>query len=567
MKPCSNKLCRSVVLVPVFCLGLICAGEKTESPPLYELDTPALAAKAEEGNAEAQYWLGSRYYSGRDGVAQDYTQAVSWLKKSVEKGNASAQGLLGFMYVAGSGISADPETGLELVQAAAAQTNRTAMYDLGTFYELGRGGLQPDRFEAMDWYIKAAAQGHSAAKKSLKGLREDADAFRMGTLSNEWWEISLEELTERAETGDADWQRRLGVRYKGYGGTPIDFEKARYWLEQSAAQTNLSAHYSLALLQNAVTNGSPEKAFSHCLAAAEGGYKKAQNLLGRYYRDGIGTSPDRKKALCWYEKAEKAGQSSASRNIYYLMQGQAADFASASATVLMDDYICPDVTFTVRDFNNQEASVSFVEYDVQQKSVKIKPSMDGVDTLPLSAFNRDGRAVIEGVAACDAFKKMSVRVRRKKMSKEDCEKTGVVCGKRGSSDYKYAGYYYDLSFRNRGLSSLEGLNVQYHFYYERESVVGGMFHEGPLMSEIQTRKGSLKVHKLAGLDECMMTTSSFVLESYDTDGNVYYSDGTPIMVDEKPEGLWVRVSLPAPGGVTVYRDFFEKSSLQSKVEW
>ena len=47
-----------------------------------------LLAKAEKGDAEAQYQLGCCYYEG-DGVEQNYEQAVYWWTKSAEQGNIS----------------------------------------------------------------------------------------------------------------------------------------------------------------------------------------------------------------------------------------------------------------------------------------------------------------------------------------------------------------------------------------------------------------------------------------------------------------------------------------------
>jgi hypothetical protein len=41
------------------------------------------------------------------GVAQDYAQAVTWLRKAADQGDAAAQRALGFMYENGVGVSQD----------------------------------------------------------------------------------------------------------------------------------------------------------------------------------------------------------------------------------------------------------------------------------------------------------------------------------------------------------------------------------------------------------------------------------------------------------------------------
>jgi len=50
--------------------------------------------QAKLGVAAAQARLGFRYASGC-GVAQNYTEALSWFRKAAEQGNADAEDLLG----------------------------------------------------------------------------------------------------------------------------------------------------------------------------------------------------------------------------------------------------------------------------------------------------------------------------------------------------------------------------------------------------------------------------------------------------------------------------------------
>ncbi len=61
---------------------------------------------AEQGNANAQYFLGVMYAKGR-GVPQDYAEAVKWSRKAAEQGVANAQFSLGVMYANGQGVPQD----------------------------------------------------------------------------------------------------------------------------------------------------------------------------------------------------------------------------------------------------------------------------------------------------------------------------------------------------------------------------------------------------------------------------------------------------------------------------
>ena len=46
----------------------------------------------------------------------------------------------------------------------------TAQFEMGSFYEFGLGSLSPDPATAIEWYRKAATQGHTLAKEGLEDL-------------------------------------------------------------------------------------------------------------------------------------------------------------------------------------------------------------------------------------------------------------------------------------------------------------------------------------------------------------------------------------------------------------
>lgn len=65
-----------------------------------------IRARAQAGEADAQYSLGLRYDNGQ-GVAQDFTEAVRWYRLAAEQGNPAAQYNLGAMYSNGQGVPRD----------------------------------------------------------------------------------------------------------------------------------------------------------------------------------------------------------------------------------------------------------------------------------------------------------------------------------------------------------------------------------------------------------------------------------------------------------------------------
>ena len=65
-----------------------------------------LRARADAGEASAQFNLGCMYANGR-GVPQDYVEAIAWCRRAAEHGHADAQFELGWMYANGQGVPQD----------------------------------------------------------------------------------------------------------------------------------------------------------------------------------------------------------------------------------------------------------------------------------------------------------------------------------------------------------------------------------------------------------------------------------------------------------------------------
>ncbi len=73
---------------------------------------------------------GDDYYYGRNGVPQDYAQAVRYYRLAADQGSAKAQCNLGFCYANGQGVPQNREEAIRLYRLSAAQGNETAKYNL-----------------------------------------------------------------------------------------------------------------------------------------------------------------------------------------------------------------------------------------------------------------------------------------------------------------------------------------------------------------------------------------------------------------------------------------------------
>ena len=154
-------------------------------------DMSALQAKAEKGDAQAQFDLGLRYAMGR-GTGIDYKQATDWFRKAADQGLATAQFNLGVSYDLGRGVKQDYAEAMTWYKKAADQGFQQAENNIGDLYEHGQG-VKQDYAEAARWYKKSIDGGGRVAQSSLgmlyfagSGVKQDyAEAFFWLTLGTQ----------------------------------------------------------------------------------------------------------------------------------------------------------------------------------------------------------------------------------------------------------------------------------------------------------------------------------------------------------------------------------------------
>ena len=151
----------------------------TTNEVIFDGNTPLdfLVQEAENGNPEAQDFLGKRYYGERyyrnrsKEASRNYTVVVKWLHKAAEQGGALAQHNLARHYFLGNGVPEDRVKAVEWFRKAAEQGHADAQCMLGTRYCSG-DGVTIDTTESVRWWRKAAEQGHGVAQLNL-GMHYD----------------------------------------------------------------------------------------------------------------------------------------------------------------------------------------------------------------------------------------------------------------------------------------------------------------------------------------------------------------------------------------------------------
>jgi len=109
---------------------------------------------AEQGNPDAQYELGLRYWDGI-GIEQNREEADQWFRQAAEQGHEQAKQIT-------------VEIGFFKFKYNAEQGDADAQFMLSVSYLYGLG-VEQDMDEASRWLRKAAEQGHKQALQAIEG--------------------------------------------------------------------------------------------------------------------------------------------------------------------------------------------------------------------------------------------------------------------------------------------------------------------------------------------------------------------------------------------------------------
>ncbi len=145
----------------LLCVLLFMYGVSGQAWAQESAEISALRAKAESGNAKAQFDLGMIYADGK-GVRLDYAEAIKWHRKAADQGSSNAQYKLGWIYYYSYGVSQDYAKAAKWYRKAADQGNANAQESLGLVYSEGLG-VRYSNYDAYFWFSLSANQGHEGA--------------------------------------------------------------------------------------------------------------------------------------------------------------------------------------------------------------------------------------------------------------------------------------------------------------------------------------------------------------------------------------------------------------------
>lgn len=113
-----------------------------------------LSKAAEQGSADAEYYIAMMYESGK-GLEKSPEEAVRWYLKSSEHGHCISQNIIGFKYLEGIDVPKDYELAKKWITLSSQQGYGSALQNMGDIYYFGYG-VDVDCKKAFDYYFKAA---------------------------------------------------------------------------------------------------------------------------------------------------------------------------------------------------------------------------------------------------------------------------------------------------------------------------------------------------------------------------------------------------------------------------
>lgn len=128
----------------------------------------AVEARAESGEAEAEFLMGTAFAEGL-GKPMDPERAVVWYRRAADRGHVLAQHNLGNAYFSGTGVPQSDEQAVYWWTLAADAGDAIPQFRLGQMYEQGRG-VERNIEQALAWYQESASRGNANARAALERL-------------------------------------------------------------------------------------------------------------------------------------------------------------------------------------------------------------------------------------------------------------------------------------------------------------------------------------------------------------------------------------------------------------
>lgn len=268
-----------LLLVAIHAVASPCVGDSIVVPDASSL--PAIEAKAEAGDAQAQVQTGLAYVRGRD-IPRNLDKAITWLKRSASSGNSDGQYQLALYYGQFTKSDEDVHKAVLLLKQSAAQDCVPARFYLGAAMMKGIG-TPKNIADGLRMIKQTANAGYQPAQVAFGSMLISGDEVKKDQKAGLAW------LRKAALAGYSPAEIILAFAYLGGVGVPPNPKGA------------------LLLLHDVYMKG-------------DGQSPKAAYLMGRIYMDGTGVDKNDVKAFVWMIRAAKFGVPHAWDNVQILLK-------------------------------------------------------------------------------------------------------------------------------------------------------------------------------------------------------------------------------------------------------
>ena len=325
---------------------------KTEEPkpepakPAVEAPKPASVPKHKSAPEQKKLPQDETYYLNmatecyKEG---EYEKALEYFKKAAEKGSVTSAYNVGVFYNTGKGVRQDKEEAFRWFEKAAEKGYMLGQYVCGKALIYGTG-TEKDYIKAEFWLKKAADQGDEESANLLRSIRsaveeaKEAKEFDIPPYDEDKLFDYSEELyregkiresflccKKAANMGYKNAGYELGKKFYSGDGTEKNLEKAAFWFLWAAKRNHISA---LINLSEMIIKGEA-KIYDSFIRVLEKGAEEntpsACYYLGLMYYYGKGLRKDYIKAYFYIEKSKLCGYMN--KNIESYLEKAKDDYA------------------------------------------------------------------------------------------------------------------------------------------------------------------------------------------------------------------------------------------------
>lgn len=294
-------------------LGILYNGESVIAPDVVR-SLGWFARAAENGDAVSRRALGLHAAEGYPSVTNDSSAAIKWLTLAADQGDAEAQYWLSILYDGAGDIPANAELALKWETAAALQGHPYAQYHLGEYYS-----QQKNYDEASKWFASAAehdipAMQFDVAQKyyvGRDGIAQDLNkAFQLVQKAAQ----TVNAGKDADNYANAKYYHMLADLYYNGQGTRQNFTEALKWYTRAADLGSGQAAYRIAEMYR-IGQGvrkNVQTAIEWFAKAHDNYNKDAAFTIARIYATGEGAVKlDMDEAQKWFVAAIRSGNEDA----------------------------------------------------------------------------------------------------------------------------------------------------------------------------------------------------------------------------------------------------------------